>query len=319
MMAKARQTRSKSYRTTTTNKRSSGTSSADRGNRRRRVGVNKTYKVYIGGKFPRTESGHTYVLKSSEGLPLANVCRCTKKDLRDAVQAARSAQPAWAAASAFNRGQVLYRVAEMLEGRQGQFIDELQRMGASRQAALTEVELAIDRCVYYAGWADKFQQVFSSVNPVASSHFNFSVYEPTGVVGVVAPEESALLGLVSNIMPAIVGGNAVLVVAAAERPLCAVTLAEVLHASDVPGGVVNVLTATAGELLPHLAGHMDVNAVVYCGDIAGEIRDLQTRAAGNVKRVILRGGVDWASASSQGPYEILDTQEIKTIWHPIGT
>lgn len=318
-MAKSRQPRAKSSRMRTTRRRSVASPSADRGNGRRRLPVNKTYKIYIGGKFPRTESGHYYELKSSEGTTLANVCRCTKKDLRDAVQAARAAQPAWAAATAFNRGQILYRVAEMLEGRKPQFADELQRMGHTRQASINEVELAIDRCVYYAGWADKYQQVFSSVNPVASAHFNFSIYEPTGVVGIVAPEDSALLGLVSSLVPAIVGGNTALVIAAAERPLCAVTFAEVLHASDVPGGVVNVLTAPAGELLPHLAGHMDVNAVVYCGDAASDIRDLQACAAGNVKRAILRGGSDWSSETAQGPYEILETQEVKTTWHPIGT
>ncbi|MEM6855711.1 MAG: aldehyde dehydrogenase family protein, partial [Planctomycetota bacterium] len=244
---------------------------------------------------------------------LANLCLSSRKDFRNAVVAARSAQSGWAKSSAFLKSQILYRIAEMLEGRASQFATELVQMGADPEAARAEVTASIDLLVHYAGWADKYSQVFSSVNPVASSHFNFSIPGPTGVVGVIAPEASGLLGLVGSIAPAIVGGNSVVVLASQTQALSAVTLAEVLHTSDLPGGVVNLLTGERGELLEHFASHMDVNAVVYAGDDAEEINALQTGAADNLKRVIVR-----TDAAEPTPYAILDTQELKTTWHPIG-
>ncbi len=277
-----------------------------------RLNVLKTYKLYIGGKFPRTESGRYYKLEDG-GETLANLCLSSRKDFRNAVVAARDAQANWAKSSAFLKSQILYRIAEMLEGRASQFANELIQMGATPEAARAEVGASIDLLVHYAGWADKYSQVFSSVNPVASSHFNFSVPGPTGVVGVIAPEASGLLGLVGVIAPAIVGGNSVVVLASKTQALCAVTLAEVLHTSDLPGGVVNLLTGDRGELLEHFASHMDVNAVIYAGDDAKEIKALQTAAAENLKRVIVRD-----AANDLGPYAILDTQELKTTWHPIG-
>lgn len=277
-----------------------------------RLNVLKTYKLYIGGKFPRTESGRYYKLENN-GEALANLCLSSRKDFRNAVVAARDAQAGWAKSSAFLKSQILYRIAEMLEGRASQFATELVQMGATPEAARAEVGAAIDLLVHYAGWADKYSQVFSSVNPVASSHFNFSVPGPTGVVGVIAPEASGLLGLVGVIAPAMVGGNCVVVLASQTKALSAVTLAEVLHTSDLPGGVVNLLTGERGELLEHFASHMDVNAVIYAGDDAQEIKALQTAAADNVKRVIVRD-----AGADLGPYAILDTQELKTTWHPIG-
>ncbi|MEO1237427.1 MAG: aldehyde dehydrogenase family protein [Planctomycetota bacterium] len=274
----------------------------------------KTYKLYIGGKFPRTESGRHYKLEHG-GEVVANLCLASRKDFRNAVVAARAAQPGWAGATAYLRGQILYRIAEMLEGRASQFASELVRTGADPSEARAEVTAAIDCLVHYAGWADKYTQVFSSVNPVASSHFNFSLPGPTGVVGVIAPEDSGLFGLVSVVAPAIVGGNSVVVLASQTKALGAVTLAEVLHTSDLPGGVVNLLTGRRGELLEHFGSHMDVNAVVFSGGDAEEVAALQTAAAENVKRVIVRPD---AASRSPSPYAILDTQELKTTWHPIG-
>ncbi|MCE9616270.1 MAG: aldehyde dehydrogenase family protein [Lentisphaerae bacterium] len=285
----------------------------------RRLPVLKTYKIYINGKFPRTESGHYYTARAPDGSALANMCLCSRKDFREAVVAARGAGEKWAGSTAFLRGQILYRIAEMMEGRRGQFVAELEAQGLAHAAAAAETDAAIDRFVYYAGWADKYQQIFSSVNPVSSSHFNFSVCEPTGVVAVVAPETDGLLGLVSNVAPAIAGGNTCVALASTSRPLCAVTLAEVLHASDLPGGVVNILTGRRDDLLSHMASHMDVNAVIYAGDTAAEIHALQTAAASNVKRVTVRRASSWSSPGSQNPYLILDTQEVKTTWHPIGS
>ena len=283
-----------------------------------RVSVAKTYKIYIGGKFPRTESGRYFTLSNSRGVVIANVCRGSRKDFRNAVVAARSAVAGWSSASAYLRGQILYRIAEMLEGRREQFIAELELQGVSKRKASTEVDASIDRLVYYAGWADKYQQVFSAVNPVSSSHFNFSVLEPTGVVAIMAPEESGLLGLVSNIAPAIAGGNTCVVLASESLPLCAVSLAEVLHSSDVPAGVVNLLTGYRDELRGQFASHMDVNAVVYCDGDADVARLVQTEAAENLKRVVARTDVDWSKDAAQDPYLIRDTQEVKTTWHPIG-
>lgn len=283
-----------------------------------RVAVAKTYKIYIDGKFPRTESGRYLPLEDKDGNVIANVCRSSRKDFRNAVVAARNAFGRWSGASAYLRGQILYRIAEMLEGRREQFIAELVMQGATRRRAAAEVDASTDRLVYYAGWADKYQQVFSAVNPVSSSHFNFSVLEPTGVVAVIAPDDSGLLGLVSNVMPAIVGGNTSVVLASEQRPLSAVSFAEVLHASDVPPGVVNILTGYRSELTTQFASHMDVNAIVYCDADPETGRNIQAEAAQNLKRVIGRPDIDWSSETSQNPYLIQDTQETKTTWHPIG-
>jgi len=284
-----------------------------------RVPVAKTYKIYIGGKFPRTESGRYFALENSNGESIANICRGSRKDFRDAVVAARAAFAGWSSASAYLRGQILYRIAEMLEGRSQQFVTELMLQGQSKRKAQKEVELSIDRLVYFAGWSDKYQQIFSSVNPVNSSHFNFSVLEPTGVVSVLAPNESGLLGLVSNIAPVIVGGNSCVVLASERMPMCAVSFAEVLHASDVPAGVVNILTGFREELTEHFASHMDVNAVVVCDGDASDGAAIQVLAADNIKRVIDRADTDWGADAAQNPYLIRQTQETKTTWHPIGS
>lgn len=284
-----------------------------------RIAVAKTYKLYIDGKFPRTESGRYFALEDKDGAVIANVCRASRKDFRNAVVAARNAFAAWSGTSAYLRGQILYRIAEMLEGRREQFIAELATQGATRRQATVEVDASIDRLIYFAGWADKYQQVFSAVNPVSSSHFNFSVLEPTGVVAIVAPDDSGLLGLIGNVMPAIVGGNTTVVLAAETRPLSAVSFAEVLHASDVPAGVVNVLTGYRTELTGQFASHMDVNAVIYAGGDPDVEAQMQRDAADNIKRVLLRGATQWSSDQSENPYLIKDTQETKTTWHPIGS
>lgn len=282
-----------------------------------RIAVAKTYKIYIGGKFPRTESGRYFPLMNEAGDVLANICRGSRKDFRNAVVEARNAFAAWSAASAYLRGQILYRIAEMLEGRQEQFVAELVTQGVGKRNAKKEVEASIDRLIYYAGWSDKYQQIFSAVNPVSSSHFNFSVLEPTGVVSIIAPDDSGLLALVSNIAPVIVGGNTCVVLASEKMPLCAVSFAEVLHASDVPAGVVNILTGFRDELTGQFASHMDVNAVIFSDK--GAAKEIQIKAADNIKRVIPRAGVSWDSDSAQNPYLIQDTQEVKTTWHPIGS
>lgn len=282
-----------------------------------RLEVLKTYKIYTGGQFPRTESGRYYVAANAKGQQLANVCLCSRKDIRDAVVAARSAFKGWSGRAAFNRGQILYRIAEMLEGRKAQFIEELVLQDTPKAQAIKEVNTAIDRLVYYAGWCDKYQQLFGTVNPVASSHFNFSIPEPTGVVAAVAPQADGLLGLVSVIAPVIAGGNTCVMLASEKKPLCAITFAEVIHSSDVPGGVVNILTGSAAELAAPFATHMDINAVIYCETDKAVQKDLQQNAAGNVKRVFLYHNINWQSDKGQSPYFILDTQEIKTTWHPI--
>ena len=284
-----------------------------------RIAVAKTYKIYIDGKFPRTESGRYFVLEDKNGNVLANVCRSSRKDFRNAVVAARNAFAGWSAASAYLRGQILYRVAEMLEGRREQFVTELVTQGMTKRKAAAEVDATTDRLIYYAGWADKYQQIFSAVNPVSSSHFNFSVLEPTGVVAIIAPDDSGLIGLVSNIMPAIVGGNTCVALASETLPLSAVSFAEVLHASDVPAGVVNILTGHRKELTTQFASHMDVNAIVHVDADPDSARTIQVEAAQNIKRVIARPDTDWHAEASQNPYLISDTQETKTTWHPIGS
>jgi acyl-CoA reductase-like NAD-dependent aldehyde dehydrogenase len=289
-----------------------------------RIGVRKTYKLYIGGAFPRTESGRAYEIFGAKGELLANACRGTRKDIRDAVRAARKAQPGWAAKTAYNRSQILYRIAELMEGRRDQFVAEVMAAeGQSRPRAARTVDAAIDRWVWYAGWADKYPQVIGTVNPVAGSYFNFSVPEPTGVVGIIAPEESSLLGLVSRLAPVIVSGNAAVIISSETRPLPAVTLAEVLATSDVPGGVVNLITGLRRELVGHLAAHMDVNALDAMGAAPSEAAGLEEVAVENVKRFVRppAGGLaryDWLSDSAQSPYLIGEFVEIKTVWHPIG-
>ncbi|RYY71785.1 MAG: aldehyde dehydrogenase family protein [Chitinophagaceae bacterium] len=282
-----------------------------------RLEILKTYKIYIGGKFPRTESGRYYEAKNAKGDILANTCLSSRKDFRDAVIAARNAFGDWGSRAAFNRGQVLYRIAEMLEGRKAQFVEELVKQNSGKAAAEAEVELSIDRLIYYAGWCDKYQQIFSAVNPVASSHFNFSVLEPTGVVSIIAPQATSLIGLVSVIAPVIAGGNTCVVLASFEKPLCGVTFAEVLNSSDVPGGVVNILTGNPDELAVYFADHMDVNAVIYCEKNAATQKLIKEKSALNMKRVVMYSDTNWNLEESQSPYLIQNIQEVKTTWHPI--
>jgi acyl-CoA reductase-like NAD-dependent aldehyde dehydrogenase len=281
-----------------------------------RLDIHKTYKLYIGGKFPRTESGRYYAVNNSKGNLIANMCLASRKDFRNAVVVARKAQSSWANVTALNKGQILYRIAEMLEGRKEQFITELIAQGETKITAQKEVEIAIDRLVYYAGWSDKYQQFFSSVNPVSSSHFNFSNLEPVGVVSIVAPEKQGLLGLVSVIAPAIVGGNTVIVLASESNPLTAISFAEVLNSSDVPGGVVNILTGNREELMSHMASHMDVNTIVYCGKEETAIKMVDELASNNLKRTVFYKKSDWSSDQSESPYLIEKMQEVKTTWHP---
>ena len=262
-----------------------------------RLPVRKTYKLFIGGDFPRSESGRTYEAQGQ------NVARASRKDVRDSVRAARGAVGKWKGMTAYNRGQILYRVAEMMEARTAEF--------SELSSGRAEVEAAIDRWVWYAGWADKYAQILGTSNPVAAPYFNFTIPEPTGVVGIVAPPEPALDGLVARLAPVIVGGNAAVVLASESSPLAAIELAEALATSDVPGGVVNILTGYRSELAPWLAGHMDVNAIDLAG-ADGEAPELERLAADNVKRVV-RGRAD-----RQSPYEIAAFLELKTVWHPVG-
>jgi acyl-CoA reductase-like NAD-dependent aldehyde dehydrogenase len=289
-----------------------------------RLGVRKTYKLFIGGEFPRTESGRAYLIHAATGELLANACRGTRKDIRDAVRAARKIQSEWAGKSAANRSQVLYRIAELMEGRREQFVTEVRAAeGVGLQRSRRLVDAAIDRWVWYAGWADKFPQILGNVNPVGGSYFNFSIPEPTGVVGVVAPEDSSLLGLVSRLAPVIVSGNAAVALASESRPLPAITLSEVIATSDVPGGVVNVITGLRRELVPHLAAHMDVNALDGFGLSPEEVPAVEEAATDNVKRFSRPPadglvGYDWLAPAAQSPYLIGEFVEIKTVWHPIG-
>ena len=281
-----------------------------------RINVLKTYKIFIGGKFPRTESGRYYQPKVN-GSPIGNICLSSRKDVRNAVVAARSAFEKWSGATAYNRSQILYRIAEMIEGRKAQFIEELIIQGETKKAAEKEVDTTIDRVIYFAGWADKINQVFGSVNPVATSHFNFSMLEPTGVVGVVSSESSSLLGLISSICPIIVSGNTCVVFTSESKPLCGVTLSEVLATSDVPGGVVNVLTGKRKETVPHLGKHMDVNAV-YLADSDSEFKEsLRLDAVDNLKRIIVGKELDLYSHEFENPYIVTSFMETKTTWHPI--
>jgi len=290
-----------------------------------RIPVRKTYKLYVGGQFPRSESGRSYIVRTPDGAPLANAVRSSRKDVRDAIRTARGAVAGWSGKTAMNRGQVLYRVAELMEGRRAQFVEEVAAAeGISTAAATAQVDRAIDRWVWYAGWADKISQILGTVNPVAAPYFNFSIPEPTGIVGIVAPESSSLLGLVSRIAPAVVGGNAVVVLASETRPLPAVTLGEVLATSDVPPGVINILTGLRRELVPIVAAHMDVNALDTWGVPRDMRASVETTAIDNVKRLARppRGvdeRFDWLDdRRAQRPEWIAAFLEIKTVWHPIG-
>jgi len=291
-----------------------------------RIQVRKTYKLYVGGEFPRSESGRSYPVEAADGTPLANAVRASRKDLRDAVRAARKAFPGWSERTAMNRGQILYRVAELMEGRRDQFVDEVATAeGLRPDRARDVVNRSIDRWVWYAGWADKISQVLGASNPVAADYFNFTIPEPTGVVGVVAPETSSLLGLTSRLAPPLVGGNAVVLLASESRPLPAITLTEVLATSDVPGGVVNVLTGRRRELVPVLASHADVDALDLWG-IPDDLRvDAEIAAADSVKRMTKRpravsdARFDWLDErAAQRPEWIAAFLEMKTVWHPIG-
>jgi acyl-CoA reductase-like NAD-dependent aldehyde dehydrogenase len=277
-----------------------------------RLSVLKTYKLYIGGQFPRTESGRYYTVNDADGNALANACLSSRKDLRDAVTAARSAFGGWSGKSAYNRGQILYRMAEVVEARRTEMIRELTDSGSSTAQAKKEVDACIDTLVHFAGWCDKYHQLFSTVNPVASSHFNFSVPEPMGVVGIMANNEQPLLGLIQPMAATIAGGNTCVIVAHTDRPLAAISFAEALATSDLPGGVVNILTGKTSELLPWMAGHLDVNAILMSSLDNSAWKETQLAATANLKRIVSLPENDALS-----PYRILDLQEIKTTWHPI--
>ncbi len=284
-----------------------------------RLDIKKTYKLYIGGKFPRSESGRYLAARSARGTPLDNFSHASRKDFREAVVAARAAFGGWSKATAYNRGQILYRAAEMLQNRAAELVAEIVRATDVTPArAKREVTLAIDRLVHFAGWTDKYPQVFGSVNPVASSHFNFTTPEPQGVVVVLAPDEPSLLALVSLVAPVILSGNTAVVVASEKFPLPAATFAEILATSDLPGGVVNILTGKRAELVPHIASHMDVNAIVDGAGDAVLSAQLQAGVATNLKRYANHTAVDWFNIKVEDPYRILDTVEFKTAWHPIG-
>ena len=284
-----------------------------------RLQVRKTYKNFVGGAFPRSESGRTYEVKSkSQAGDLINVSLSSRKDVRDAVTVARTAGEKWATTTAYNKGQILYRIAEILETRKAQLVDELLWQGLTRSEALEEVGVAVDRCVHYAGWSDKYQQVFGTVNPVASKHFNFTTLEPMGVVAAVAPDRFPLVGLISLLAPVIVGGNTILLLASEESPLSAVSLAEALATSDVPAGVVNIITGHRRELLPSLATHMEINALAMADTEASDVQMAESEASQSVKRIRPYSATDWRSIDQQGPQWILDFLESKTTWHPIG-
>ncbi len=277
------------------------------------LGIKKTYKLFIGGKFPRTESGRILEVRGPDGEFLANASRASRKDFRNSVVAARKAASAWAKSTAYLKGQIFYRIAEILDGRSDQFVKELVAHGLSPEKAEADVAEAVDLLVHYAGWSDKYQALFSSVNPVASPHFNFSVPQPTGVVGIIAPKRGSLPELVSAIAPAFIGGNS-LVVLAGENALTAISFAEVLATSDVPSGVVNILTGHRDELVQEFVKHMDVNGVLLCSNNAEEKKKAELESAENLKRVSLHPD----KPLSRSPYHILDFQEIKTTWHPVG-
>lgn len=278
-----------------------------------RLGVNKTHKLYIGGQFPRSESGRTYPALDSEGKVIARMALASRKDLRDAIKAARAAQPGWAARTGYNRGQILYRIGEIVEERAAVFVDQLRAAGSSRRQAESEVRASVDRLVWYAGWCDKFAQVYGNLNPVSGPFFNISTPEPSGVVCSVAPAELPLLGLVSRIAPPLVTGNTVVAVASERRPVPAVALAEALAVSDVPGGVVNLLTGSADELIPWMAGHMDVDVLDLTGAASEVVALAEDEAAENMKRIVASREPD-----AQSAHLIAAFTETKTVWHPKG-
>jgi acyl-CoA reductase-like NAD-dependent aldehyde dehydrogenase len=287
----------------------------------KRLDVRKTYKLFIGGNFVRSESGRYLQARSTAGQRLDNFCHASRKDFRDAVVSARAAFDGWAQRSAYLRGQILYRAAEMLQNRAAELVQEISRStGVSKSTANREVTLAIDRLVYFAGWTDKYSQIFGSVNPVASSHFNFTTPEPTGVVAILAPDEPALLPLVSLLAPVILSGNTAVAVASEKHPLPALTFAEILATSDFPAGVVNVLSGKRADLLSHIASHMDVNAICDGTGTPEAGAKLQAGTALNLKRYASHAlaGKEWFSSKAENPYWILDTIEFKTAWHPIG-
>ena len=286
-----------------------------------RLDVRKTYKLYIGGKFVRSESGKYLTARGPDGAHLDNYCWASRKDFRDAVVAARAAQDGWAKATAYNRGQILYRAAEMLESRRETLAAEVSRShGVTLEQARTGVGRVCDRLVHHAGWTDKYQQVFGSVNPVASPHFNFTTPEPMGVVVVLAPDLPVLLPMVSLLLPVILSGNTVIVIPSERAPLPALSFAEILATSDLPGGVVNILAGKRAELAPHIASHMDVNAIVDGTGVPEISAQLQAGVATNLKRYFNHAlpEADWFTERSEDPYWILDTVEMKTAWHPIG-
>ncbi len=283
-----------------------------------RIPVLKTYKLYIGGAFPRSESGRYFILEDKSGKPFANICLASRKDFRNAVVAARKAQPGWESKSAYNRGQILYRIAEILEGRKEQFVHELMTTGYSKSKAENEVNAAIDRFIYFAGWSDKYQQIFGTINPVASAHFNFSVPEPTGVVSAISPDSYPLLSLATMISAVIIGGNTLVVLTSEKNPLTGISLAEVIQTSDVPAGVVNILTGKKEELVSHFSSHMDINAIWYANDDDSYRKIIQENASLNVKRVSFKGYKDWLKEDAENPYLIQEFEEIKTTWHPVG-
>lgn len=274
--------------------------------------VLKTYKLFIGGQFPRTESGRYYSLKNKKGNLIANVCLSSRKDFKNAVVAARSAFGGWSTKTAFNRSQIIYRIAEMLEGRKTQFKDEMLQMGFTASQADKEIRSSIDLIVYYAGWADKYSAIASTVNPVQGSYFNFSYPEASGVVSIICGNDSPLLGFLQNVLPVITSGNTCIVLASEKYPLSAISMAEVFATSDLSSGVVNILTGSSKELHDHFSSHMDVNAIVYSSNVKEEIQKIGENASLNVKRVFFHGLNEEAN-----PYRILETCEIKTTWHPI--
>ncbi len=286
-----------------------------------RLDVKKTYKLFIGGKFPRSESGRYLPAQSANGEHLDNYSHASRKDFRDAVVAARAAVDGWGQATAYNRGQILYRAAEVMQNRANELVAEISRsIGGSATAAKREVTTAIDRLVHYAGWTDKYQPIFGSVNPVASAHFNFTMPEPMGVVVVLAPDQPSLVALVALTASVILSGNTAIVIASGLSPLPAVTFSEILATSDLPGGVVNLLTGKRAELLPHIAGHMDVNAIVDGTGDPETGAKLRAGTAINLKRYANHSlaAAEWFTAKAESPYWILDTVEFKTAWHPIG-
>jgi acyl-CoA reductase-like NAD-dependent aldehyde dehydrogenase len=290
-----------------------------------RLDILKTYKLFIDGKFPRSESGRTTTILNAKGQPLAYTSRASRKDLREAVEAARRAQPGWASSTAYLRAQIIYRIAEMLEGRRAELIEAIQSVTTSAKSSkkpstkslsgAAEVALSIDRLVHYAGWADKYAQVLGCNNPVAGPHYNFTVPEPTGVVAVIAPDQPPLLGLVSLLAPVVCSGNSVVLIAGQTNPLPAVVFGEILATSDVPAGVVNILTGEHAELIPFIAGHRDIDAIQAAA--AGEsATTLRAGSAENIKRVVIRDGIDFTSGECESAWWIEPFVEMKTIWHP---